>query len=109
MTSAAESILRRIKNKSHIQHLKSPGTEPLNLFKVPKFKEPISYKDDGKRNLVRTKEGLIVLKHVPMMKIQAGIATSVLKQVAKKVLTGKGLRGLNLPIQIFESSTYLQQ
>lgn len=106
---AAKVIMESIKNKTHLSGLVKEGSEPVNMLNMPEFIDQIIYEDDDKRNLVRTKDGLIVLKRVPMMKIQAGIASSVLKQVAKKLVTGQLLTGLDLPIQIFEPRTYLQQ
>lgn len=63
---------------------------------------------DGVAKLVRLEDGLIMLKNGGMLSLQAKVAASVMAQIAKKIFTGD-LTGLNMPIELFEPSTYLQQ
>lgn len=62
----------------------------------------------GKAKLIRLEDGLIMLKNGDMLSLQAKVATSVMGQLAKKIFTGD-LTGLNMPIELFEPNTYLQQ
>lgn len=95
----------------HLEDLTKPGQTRKNFYNINEVKGLRNYDDNGNSSeakLVREEDGLITLKNGGMLKLQAKVASSVMKQIAKNIFTGS-LTGLNMPIELFEPNTYLQQ
>lgn len=101
-------LLEKIKTKSHLENLKKPEAQKVNLFDIKEeLTQPIDYSDLPDHLFVRSKDGTMLLND-PQSDLQKKAGKQMISQVAKKLLKAD-LTGITMPIFMFDNDTYLHK
>lgn len=107
IAAKAEEILTLIEKGVHLEGLMEEGIESVNLFGLKEKHAPVDYSNKPENLFVREKDGTMLV-NVQVSDLQKKAIKSIIGQIAKKIMSAD-LTGLNLPVFMFHSDTYLHK